>query len=107
MQNQSVITRSPPVVTLLMGGFMVIVTALYLFGQLTDVPCGPDVVSSFARNFIHVSPVHLLINMYAFLQFSSIEKVLGSTQYLILVLSLAVLQTTIEMITRNFIDLSC
>ena len=45
--------------------------------------------------------------MYAFLQFSSIEKVLGSTQYLIIVLSLAVLQTLIEMISRNFIDLTC
>jgi len=99
--------RQMPVLTLTLGALMTGITAMYLFGKIQELPCGSDLISSFARNFIHVSPVHLLMNMFAFYQFSSIETIVGSTQYLILIISLAVLQTIIEIISRNFLDLTC
>ena len=99
--------RQFPMITLVMATIMTFITFLYLFGKLTTLPCGYDLISSFMRNFIHVSPLHLIMNMYAFYQFSSIETIIGSIQYLILIMGLAILQTIIEMMTKNFFDLTC
>lgn len=101
MQNHSVITTQINI------AMMSLITLSYFFGFTDNIPCQSNPISSFIRNFIHVSPTHLLANMYAFNRIQAIETTLGSAGYAQLILILATLQTLIEMLISYYTSLHC
>ena len=83
-------------VTFLISTIMIIISSLFIFRQSVYLPCGSDLLSTFSRNFIHVDPLHLIINLYGFYQLANLEFSLGSIHYLSLIFLLAIIQTILE-----------
>ena len=48
-----------------------------------------------------------MLNLYVFYQFMSIERIVGSSQYLILIFGLAMIQSLLELIVSQSIQLTC
>ena len=88
------VRRTP--VTVIISAILVVVSLLFIFRQWVNLPCGHDVLSAFSRNFIHVDPLHLIINLYGFYRLSDLEFSLGSIRYLVLILVLSFFQTVLE-----------
>lgn len=98
--------RVPPV-TLIFGVIMTLITFLYTYGQLVILPCGPDLVSSFSRNFLHIDWFHLILNMYTFYRLIPLELVYGSSFYLLLIGLLLLFQTLIEWTINHYFAINC
>ena len=86
---------------------MIIITTLYNFGQLQTLPCGPNLISSLFRNFIHVDWFHIILNMYAFFRLMVLEQTFGSSFYFVLILLLTIFQTLIEWIIYSNYEINC
>ena len=86
--------------TLLMSSILVLVTLLFL-SQPLGLPCDNDFFSAFLRNFIHIDPLHLIINLYGFYRLTQLELAIGSIRYIALLILLAVLQTVLEWLTYH------
>ena len=86
---------------------MAVITLMYTFGQVQTLPCGPDLISSFLRNFIHVDWFHLILNMYTFYRLMPIELIYGSTFYVFLIILLVFFQTLIEWGINSYFVINC
>jgi rhomboid protease GluP len=96
-----------PVVTWTLSLLMVSILLAFWTGTFTELPCNPDYISTIARNFIHVQAFHILANLFAFYQMREIELQLGVSSYILLILALVFVQSTIEFILSSYVDLGC
>lgn len=95
MQTTDSIQLKTPV-TVLVSAILVVVSLLFIFRQWVSLPCGLDILSAFSRNFIHVDPLHLMINLYGFYRLADLEFSVGSIRYLALILLLTFFQSVLE-----------
>lgn len=96
-----------PVVTWTLSFLMIAILLAYWMGIFVNLPCESSYLSTLTRNFIHIQAFHIIANLFAFYQMRQIELQLGLTSYLFLILALVVVQTTIEFIFNQYVDLGC
>lgn len=76
---------------------LVIIYIGYANGKFKKLPCGPGVLQAFERNIVHTEFGHIAANLGSFYILSRMEIERGSTQYAIMIGTLLVLCTVIEL----------
>jgi membrane associated rhomboid family serine protease len=85
-------------VTVFVSVILVVVFLMYLSGKIRSLPCGSGVNKAFMRHFVHIDPMHLLINLYAFYVLSRVEVQMGSGPFLGLLVFLLIVNMAIEVV---------
>ncbi len=75
---------------------MTIVFSLYATTLIKQVPCGKNVMSSFLSNFVHMDFYHLTSNLIALYSLSRLEREVGPSLFLQLIVFLLVVNTVLE-----------
>ncbi len=95
------------IVTNLLTGLMIVIFGLYQTSTITHLPCEQNILSILVRNYIHLDPIHLFINLMVFYQLSFLETQLHSWNYLILIAILTCLQSLLQIILNQIVPLVC
>ena len=87
---------------------IIIVFSLYLTNLLKSVPCQKNLGTIFVNNFVHIDLYHLIGNLLGLYSLSRIERSLGAKKFIILVTSLLVTASVLEVIIyRIFSSIQC
>ncbi len=88
--------------------FVILILVFVRHGILNHgFSCEHDVLNIAYRQFVHVEIIHLLVNLYALYVLSRVERNIGFKNFSILILSLLVVSTLMELGVSKFIDLNC
>ena len=80
------------------------------FGVQYNIPnvCGNGFFNSILRNFYHVNTAHLIINLFSFYVLSRVEILIGSGQYIVLLLMILLISSILDfIITLLFPNINC
>ena len=70
--------------------------------------CENNFLNSIFRNFYHVNTAHLIINLFSFYVLSEVEILIGSGQYIILLLTILLISSILDfIITLLFPNITC
>ena len=87
---------------------IIIVFSLYLTNLLKSVPCEKNLGTIFINNFVHIDLYHLMGNLLGLYSLSRIERSLNTKKFIILITSLLITASTLEVITyRIFPSIPC
>lgn len=89
------ITKMP--VFIVVSIVLIVIYIGYANGNFKRLPCGPGVVQAFERNLVHVDLSHIAANLGSFFILSSMEVRKGSAHYAIMIATLLVLCTGVEL----------
>jgi membrane associated rhomboid family serine protease len=84
-----------------------IIFILYKIPLIKNLPCNPDILSTFYTNFIHIDYYHLIANLYGIFAFSKIEDDIGSKNFAILISLLLIITSIIEAYVKQLFNLNC
>lgn len=94
-------------VSIYLAIIIVLIYILYSFNILKSISCSRNLTSTFLRNFVHINPYHLVMNLIALYVLSRVEKDIGAKKFIKLILLLLILNTIAETIIYKFTDIQC
>ena len=80
------------------------------FGTQNNIAniCENNFLNYIFRNFYHVNTAHLIINLFSFYVLSEVEILIGSGQYIILLLTILLISSILDfIITLLFPNITC
>ena len=94
-------------ITSIVTTVLIIITLLYSFGAIKQIPCGEGVFKGLNRTFIHTDWQHIASNLFAFMVLSRIEEKHGSKFFGILLINLLLITTFVELMAFQFCKIPC
>lgn len=96
-------------ITLMIFLTIIFVFFMYQTGFLKTLPCGKDILSIFARNFIHIDPLHLISNITGLVILYKLESGIGMLKFLTIFTIILCLNSVIEWVLYNYVakDMKC
>jgi membrane associated rhomboid family serine protease len=88
-------------ISILLFSIIIIVYSFYVTGAIRTLPCEKNFMSIISSNFVHIDYLHLLSNLYGIHGLSRVEKKIGTINFVLLLLSLLILNTIFELILYN------
>jgi len=87
-----------PFVTITLAVVMTIIFLLYKSNTIKNIPCGNDLGSVIISQFVHVSFVHLIANLFTLWYLANLERNLGWQKFILLVVVIALISSAIDTI---------
>ena len=75
----------------------------YSSNIISYIPCDNNLASNILSNFVHTDPTHLIYNLYAILALSRVETILGSKQFLYLIIFLTLMNSIFETLLKKIV----
>jgi len=94
-------------VSILLIVLIIVIYSLYQTRIVSKIPCEKNLTETFIGNFVHISPLHLLSNIYGLYAVSLVEKRLGTKKFCMLISFILILNTLIETLERRILNTSC
>ena len=87
---------------------VIVIFSLYITNLLKSIPCEKNLGVIFVNNFIHIDIYHLIGNLLGLYSLSRIERTLGAKKFSILISSILIISSLLEIITyRLFPSIPC
>ncbi len=87
---------------------LVVVFLLYITTIVKTVPCGKDILSAFYSQFVHLDINHLVANLLALYSLSRVERKIGWSNFMALLLFLMAINAVIEVgVHKIFPNVPC
>ena len=87
---------------------VIIIFSLYFTNLIKSIPCEKSLGTIFVNNFIHIDIYHLMGNLLGLYSLSRIERALGAKKFIILISSILIIASILEIITyRIFPSIPC
>ncbi len=86
-----------------LGILIIIIFILYTTQVIKDIPECKTVHSTLCSHFVHIEMRHLLANLLALYALARVESVIGSKQFILLILFLVVFTSLIETILHKWV----
>lgn len=83
---------------------IIVVFSLYFTTAIKTIPCGKDIMSVFLGNFIHIDPYHLLANLFGLYSLARIEREIGTTKFIGLLVFLLLFTSITEVALHKMYD---
>lgn len=80
---------------------IVTIFSLWITNVIKTIPCGDTVLSSFYSNFLHIEPAHLVGNLTALYALSRVERAIGSTKFIVLIVFLLTFNSIVEAVMHK------
>jgi membrane associated rhomboid family serine protease len=98
----------PGAVSSIFSTIIIVIYFLYASAIIKTVPCGNSILDRFYRNFFHVDAQHLFTNLVSLYGLSRVEKKIGTSSFISLILFSLIFNTVLEAILyKNFPDIKC
>ena len=91
-------------VSIFISTSIIVVFSLYLSTAIKTIPCGKDIMSVFLGNFIHIDPYHLLANLFGLYSLARIEREIGTSKFIGLIVFLLLFTSIIEVALHKIYD---
>lgn len=103
MENCSIQKIKEIPITTFISLLLIIIYFLYSSNIISHVPCDNNLASNIMSSFVHTDPTHLIYNLYAILALSRVETILGSKQFLYLIIFLTIMNSVFETLLKKII----